>query len=299
MKRGLCIFHLLFITHHLSFSQNIGIGNTNPTLAGLVVDTKVGADHAIFGSNTTGVAIESNWPGIGFNTNYNGSRKAIATGYGGLIFVDPGSGGMGLCVTDASYSAGAVVTMNNAMTIKPNGDVGIGTNPVSEKLEVAGNVQASAFRFSSPKVSYYNISPAAFKPTSNDDLVIAASSAAYYTTTNDYGFLIAPISLPQGAHITDLTVYFMDLSSTADLWINLIGIANDGSPSDMANLTSSGSPGNSSMSTTSIASSNIINQSRSYSVTATSWLGSGNAMWPGGALQIKNIVITYTTNFSQ
>jgi hypothetical protein len=49
-----------------SFTENmrikgnglVGIGENNPTLGGLVVNKKVGATHAVFGSNSTGVAIE-------------------------------------------------------------------------------------------------------------------------------------------------------------------------------------------------------------------------------------------------
>ncbi len=117
----------------------IGIGNVNPSLAGLIVDTKVGAVNALFGSNTTGVAIESNYPGIGFNTYYNTFRKAIATGYGGLISVDPINGGMGFTVTNASYAAGAIVTMTNALSIKPNGNIGIGTIAPGEKLTIVSS----------------------------------------------------------------------------------------------------------------------------------------------------------------
>ena len=47
---------------------NIGVGNGTPSIAGLTVDTKVGATNAIFGNNTTGVSIESEFPGIRLKT---------------------------------------------------------------------------------------------------------------------------------------------------------------------------------------------------------------------------------------
>ena len=171
---------------------NVGIGNTNPSAAGLVVDNKVGADHAIFGSNTTGVTIESSWPGIGFNTFYNNSRKAIATGYGGLIFVDPVNGGMGLYVTDASYNAGAVVAMNNAMTIKPNGNVGIGTTTPSSKLDVNGQVTIDQKNFGGyagllikgnvPNNNYPNIGFSVTNSLNND--VVAATITGVLVTNS-------------------------------------------------------------------------------------------------------------------
>ena len=60
---------------------NVGIGNLNPNLAGLMVDKKVGNVLAMFGSNTSGVSIESNFPGIHFNSYFNGTRKTMSTGY--------------------------------------------------------------------------------------------------------------------------------------------------------------------------------------------------------------------------
>jgi hypothetical protein len=71
---------------------NVGIGNINPVLAGLVADRKVGAANAVFGSNTTGVAIESSFPGVAFNCYYNSGRKNISSGYSGLIGADPTNG---------------------------------------------------------------------------------------------------------------------------------------------------------------------------------------------------------------
>lgn len=119
---------------------NVGIGSMNPVLGGLVVDTKVGATNAVFGSNTTGVAIESNYPGIGFNTYWNGSsRKAIANGYGSYIGTDPVNGGMQFYVTNASYAAGSDVVQNTGMVIRPNGNVGIGTAAPNAGLQL-GNV---------------------------------------------------------------------------------------------------------------------------------------------------------------
>ncbi|MFZ1529990.1 MAG: tail fiber domain-containing protein [Ferruginibacter sp.] len=120
---------------------NTGIGTVNPTLAGLVVDTKAGAANAMFGSNTTGVAIESSFPGIGLNTYYNNGRRAIANGYGSYIGTDPLNGGLQFYVTNASYTAGANVALNTGMVITPIGNVGIGTAGTNAPLQFTNDTR--------------------------------------------------------------------------------------------------------------------------------------------------------------
>ena len=55
------------------FSQNIGIGITNPTRAKLEVSgvSGSGATSAIFGTDGTGISLQRNWPTIGFNLCHN------------------------------------------------------------------------------------------------------------------------------------------------------------------------------------------------------------------------------------
>jgi hypothetical protein len=122
---------------------NAGIGEVNPLLAGLVVNKKVGATNAIFGGNTTGVAIESSFPGIGFNNYFynDGFRKAIANGYSGFIGVNPVDGGMQFWVSPFSAEAGTDVFIKSAVAIAPNGNVGIGLSDPAFILDVNGRVR--------------------------------------------------------------------------------------------------------------------------------------------------------------
>jgi hypothetical protein len=123
---------------------NMSIGTTDISLSGLTVNKKVGATHAIFGSNTTGVAVESSFPGIGFNSYFSGSRKTIATGFSGYIGVNPSGGGMQFLVSQQSNNAGASGTYKTALDIKPDGKVGLGvTDPaylldVGERMRIRG-----------------------------------------------------------------------------------------------------------------------------------------------------------------
>ena len=119
----------------------VGIGESNPAQAGLVVNKKVGSAHAIFGSNTTGVSIESSYPGIGFNNYYNGGRKTMATGFGGYIGVNPQAGGMSLLVSEQSNNAGSMGTYKTAIEIKPNGHVGIGISDPVYPLDIANRMR--------------------------------------------------------------------------------------------------------------------------------------------------------------
>jgi hypothetical protein len=123
---------------------NVSIGTSDISLAGITVNKKVSATHAIFGSNTTGVAIESSSPGIGLNSYFNGTRKTIATGYSGYLGTNPTIGGMQFLVSTLSNTAGASGTYKTALDIKADGKVGIGvTDPaylldIGERMRIRG-----------------------------------------------------------------------------------------------------------------------------------------------------------------
>jgi len=126
---------------HPNITGNIGIGTNSPDKAGLVVNKKIGAVNAMFGDNTTGVAIESSFPGIGLNSYYSGSRKYISNGYAGLIGLNPTNGDLSLWVSGASGTAGNTASLTEAVTINPNANVGIGTNDPQAKLHVNGSLR--------------------------------------------------------------------------------------------------------------------------------------------------------------
>jgi hypothetical protein len=122
---------------------NVGIGTSNPSLGGLVVNTKSGAVNAMFGSNTTGVAIETDFPGIGLNTYFNAGRKYIANGFGGLLSLNPSNGDFYIINTAASGAANATATATTRLLINKDGNVGIGTGNAqpTARLQVNGNVR--------------------------------------------------------------------------------------------------------------------------------------------------------------
>lgn len=110
---------------------NVGIGTQNPVQGGLVVDRKSGAVNALFGSNTSGVAIESDFPGIGFNTYYFQTRNNIANGFGALISLNPATGNFSIFNTAQSGVAGGLANLSTRLLINKDGNIGIqgNTNP--------------------------------------------------------------------------------------------------------------------------------------------------------------------------
>jgi hypothetical protein len=122
-----------------------GIGEgTSLTKAGLVVNLKAGAVHAMFGSNSSGVALESDYPGIGLNSYYSGGRKTMTTGFSGYIGVNPQVGGMQFLVSDQSYTTGSIATYKTALDIKPNGRLGIGATDPAFIMDINGRIRLRA-----------------------------------------------------------------------------------------------------------------------------------------------------------
>ena len=122
-----------------------GIGEgTSLTKAGLVVNLKAGAVHAMFGSNSTGIALESNYPGIGFNSYYSGNRKTMADGYSSYIGANPQVGGMVFLVSDQSYAANSTAVYKTALDIKPDGKIGIGVSDQAFNVDINGRMRLRA-----------------------------------------------------------------------------------------------------------------------------------------------------------
>jgi Chaperone of endosialidase len=121
----------------------VGFGTISPTKSFMVVDGKVGASHAIFGENTSGVSIESDFPGISFNGYYNAGRKAIVNGFVGGMAMNPNDGTIVIYSTSTTGTAGNNTTPFDRITILNNGNTSIaGTVTAS-----CGLLVCSDFRF--------------------------------------------------------------------------------------------------------------------------------------------------------
>lgn len=141
MKKIFSLFSAALLVNSIS-AQNVGIGTTTPTNAGLVVNTKVGSVHAIFGNNTSGVSIESAWPGIHFNNYASSGRKALISGFASGIEMNPATGLLSIYTTPASTTGGNAITAQTALSISKEGNIGIGTSPLlGTKLFVDGDIR--------------------------------------------------------------------------------------------------------------------------------------------------------------
>ncbi|MFC3811314.1 hypothetical protein [Lacihabitans lacunae] len=124
----------------LAIGGKVGLGTETPTKAYMVVDGKIGATHAIFGENTSGVAIESDYPGISFNGYWNSGRKPLINGYLGGLGFNPINGQMVLYNTNSSNTAGNNVITQDLITMNNAGFVGVGISPAN-KLDVNGRMR--------------------------------------------------------------------------------------------------------------------------------------------------------------
>jgi|GEM_PF-1955181 len=110
---------------------NVGIGLTAPTRAKVEESGFVGNTTAIFGAGTTGLGFIEGWPGIGFNSYFNGGQKSISAGFTGSIWVSPNDGHFevrtGTTNTTAADQTTAETTqlsLSNAGTLTIGGGTG-------------------------------------------------------------------------------------------------------------------------------------------------------------------------------
>jgi hypothetical protein len=269
-----------------------GISTTQPR-ATLHVATALSG--YVSGSYFPGAIIEGNpnvylnflVPGIGESGILFGCNQDAASG--GIIYNNAGN------IRGMQFR-----TLNNytRMVIDQLGNVGIGLNSPSEKLEVTGNVKATSYKYSSPKTFYCSVHPSAFQAEFPSDNIYRDFSSVYYFNPPNGTYMVAPINLPNGAIITGFTVYFVDNSTTEDLRVVLLYHPHlSNGTTELARVVSSGTPGASSSSAPSIGAPAVVNnQLANYAIEANPH---SDNPWPGFNLQIRSILITYTMNETQ
>lgn len=123
-----------------TLGTTVGIGTAYPNKAGLVVNTTVGGNvHAMFGSNTTGMALESNWPGLGFNSYFTGGvRRYIGNGYAGNINIDQTNGTFYFFINGTGTAASAV-SINKGFAFINGAGTGGALVPVFDNVYTLGS----------------------------------------------------------------------------------------------------------------------------------------------------------------
>ena len=165
MKR--ILFLLVLFTQLNAVGQNIGIGIDNPTKAKLEVHGAVGATSAIFGGESSGISLQRNWPGIGFNQYYNGGSRYISNGFAAVQFVDPSSGHMVFDMFGSGTANSIASSTKRAMIITNDGRVTIGSadyppatlyvargNAVDGTAVFSGTVHRSHFNYGNDEHTY-------------------------------------------------------------------------------------------------------------------------------------------------
>ncbi len=124
------------------FDGNVGIGTHSPDEAKLVVksgSTK-GATVGMFGQGQRGISLIQNWPGVAFNSYYDGSEgwKSMAKGFGMVWHCDPDGGAGILFMGSQADAAGQALTHKPVLTVSQSGMLGVGGVNPDFHLDVNG-----------------------------------------------------------------------------------------------------------------------------------------------------------------
>ncbi len=129
-------FFFLFVSAQPTPTTNVGIGTTTPTRAKLEVHGSVFSTSGIFGGETTGMSLQSNWPGIGINEYAGNGFRYIVNGYGAVQYLNPNSVYMTFAMLPNGIKDTAAATLNTAMIISNTDNIGIRTTPANVSLYV-------------------------------------------------------------------------------------------------------------------------------------------------------------------
>ena len=186
-----------------------------------------------------------------------------------------------------------IVNGNNLQSAV-TGNVGIGTAPTT-RLDVAGTIRGDRLVYTSPRTHYVSVGGANFGPViSTTQFVKAfANGHAYVTVAGSTDQLWAPVSLPDGAVVTNVQAIVFDSDGTNDIRVQMMRQFTTGAYSIVFDQISSGAPGNQTL--TQAVSHTVNNQTGAYSVRVIP-----TPAWPSPFnLAILSVTITYEITEAQ
>jgi len=188
-------------------------------------------------------------------------------------------------VVDARMDAAIARDTEIMPTVLANDGAGSSLN-----ADLLDGLQASSFASAGHThagTQYFVVGPTGFVPGSNVDYYNTYGNGGAYIVSGA-GALVAPVHLPQGAVVTQMTVYFYD-ASASDLSVSFEYESMNGGFVGLGSVTTSGTPGYSSLIDTTISGNPIDNTAHSYLIYAYSDAWEFN-------LRIKAVVIQYTVS---
>lgn len=155
-----CLNFFVLVLAQPTPTSNVGIGTTTPTRAKLEVHGAVGNTSGIFGGEGSGISLQSNRPGIGYNEYFSTSSKYMSIGYAAKMFFVPGTGDLYIDMfVNGSKDANTIYSAR-ALSIANNGNIGIRPflDNVNVTLEVrkSGNFDGSAVFGGTSYNSHFN-----------------------------------------------------------------------------------------------------------------------------------------------
>jgi hypothetical protein len=195
----------------------------------------------IYGTAIIGIATNENPTGDntairGFNASVNAFGSGVYGEHDGAGIGTSGSSVSGIGIKGSSNSgiAGSFSSSNGYALITNSGNVGIGIPAPLERLHVSGNIRASSLAgtgvrnvkanvngtlIATPQIYNLSIAPQSFQPRFNNSGTFT-SSGSYsncFMSAGSTDYLVAPVSLPDGADITSVTLYYIDTDVTAKI----------------------------------------------------------------------------------
>jgi hypothetical protein len=165
----------------------VGIGASDASKGKLVVRGSVGAVTAIFGDTTSGVAIENNFPGIGYNSYYVGGRRSISHGYGGLSGLNPNNGDFYIQTSSDSLGVNTPMALYNRIVINKAGNIGVqGNNDPISPISFASTLGDKISLYGSSATSQYGFGVQGsllqmYSGSNNDDIAFGYGSSTAFT----------------------------------------------------------------------------------------------------------------------
>jgi hypothetical protein len=282
---------LLLLLSVSCFAQNTGIGITTPRA---VLHVFTGFSGNMFPYSP--VVVE------GDNNTYINLLTPDARESGVLFgnFTDAASGG--IVYNNTGNPNGLQFRTNSNVTrmvLTSTGNLGIGTTNPTERLDVAGTIRATAFKYATPKLCYYSMPGAVFRAENSYDTVFVSlgNGGVDMFSLLPGKRLMGAVQLPHGAVMQNMTAYIADNAPSENVQVLLCRktITSNFFPDNIGFVTSSGSSGVTTSYTTpvnAVFSSNVVDNLQ-YTYYISISMAGGSGMWITN-MDTLVVIISYT-----